>query len=192
MLRQVFAAREYQWRQTGDPLAWLRDRIADLLRWLVALHQAHPAAYLVLLAALLTIAIALLVHVGYVVSRALARAAPARPGAAPRASPARDASWHLAEARRLGAGGRFAEALGHRYLALVLLLAQRRALTFHASKTPLEYAAEARLDPDARAALAALTGRLYAHLFGGASCGTEEWSRFDRDAAALASRAAPA
>lgn len=191
VLGQVFAQPEFRWREAPNPFQWAREALAGILDWLSALYQSHPGAYFVVIAALLTIVAGLLVHVGYVVWRALS--GPTSFRAAGRAvPPARDALWYQERSRRLVAEGRYAEAIGHRYLALVLLLAQRRAVTFHPSKTPVEYAMEARLDPDARASLQALTARLYGYLFGGEPCDDAAWASFDRGAAAVAAHGAPA
>jgi hypothetical protein len=191
VLGQVFAQPEFRWSATPDPFRWVREAFARVLAWLSALYQAHPGAYFVVIFALLAVLVAVLVHLGYVVWQALS--GPASVGGAPRAvPPARDARWYQERARRLVAEGRYAEAIGHRYLALVLLLAQRRAVTFHPSKTPVEYAMEARLDPDARASLQQLTARLYAYLFGGEPCDDAAWASFDRGAAAVAAHGAPA
>ena len=192
MLRQVFAAPEFRWRETPDPLAWVRESLRRVLGWLSALYHTHPGVYFVVLAALVVVAVAILVHLGHDLVEALRHGftSPPRPAAA--APAAHDAAWHEAEARRLGAAGRFAEAIGHRYLALMLLLAGRRAVVFHPSKTPAEYAAEAKLAPGDRGALQALTATLYAHLFGGEPCDADAWARFDRGATALGSHGAPA
>jgi Na+-transporting methylmalonyl-CoA/oxaloacetate decarboxylase gamma subunit len=190
-LRHVFAAPEFQWRERPDPLRWITAELKSILDALAALYHSHPGAYFVVLAALVAIVVALLVHVGHTVAAALRRAA-AAPVPVPGTPAPRDAAWHEAAARRLGVEGRYAEALGHRYLALVLRLAGRRAVTFHPSKTPAEYAAEAKLGPDDRSALAALTAALYAHLFGGEPCDADAWARFDRGATDLASHGTPA
>ena len=191
VLGQVFAQPQFRWRATPDPFRWARETLERFFDWLAALYQTHPGAYFVVIVALLAVLVALLVHLGYVVWQALSGPASVRAAARP-IPPARDARWYQERARRLVAEGRYAEAIGHRYLALVLLLAQRRAVTFHPSKTPVEYAMEARLDPDARASLQQLTARLYGYLFGGEPCDDAAWASFDRGAAAVAAHGAPA
>jgi hypothetical protein len=191
VLRQVFAQPEFRWQETPNPFRWARETLGRVVDWLAALYHSHPGAYFVVMAVLLTVLVALLVHLGYVVWRAVGGPASARTGAHA-VPPPRDAAWYQERARRLVAEGRYAEAIGHRYLALVLVLAQRRAVTFHPSKTPVEYAMEARLEPAARESLQALTGRLYAHLFGGEPCDDAAWSSFDRGAAEVAAHGAPA
>src|SRR5439155_4298789 len=68
----------------------------------------------------------------------------------------------------LARGGRYAEALAHRFLAVVLELDRLKALRFHTSKTPAEYVGEARLTDAGRATLAGLVAQLYQ--IGRASC----------------------
>ncbi|MGH7699826.1 MAG: hypothetical protein ACREMJ_04805, partial [Gemmatimonadales bacterium] len=146
-LRDVFAAREYDWTARRGVLGWLRDQYLRLLDWFAGLEQSHPAAYYLLLFAMAVVLVAILVHVGYILWRAARYREPGG-AAGPALAVAHDAAWHETEARRLARLGRYAEALGHRFLALVLQLERREAVTFHPSKTPAEYVAEARLDPD--------------------------------------------
>ena len=102
-----------------------------------------------------------------------------------------DAAAHLAIAERLAGAGQYAEALGHRFLALVLELDARKALRFQASKTPAEYVGEARLDQAGRATLAGLVARLYRHVFGAAPSDEREYSEFDAAAAGLEQHVVP-
>jgi hypothetical protein len=191
VLRAVFAAREYQWTRTGrsSTWAWLMEWFRRALEWLERLRLSFPIHYYVLLGILTLVLIAILVHLTWVVRRSL------RPSVrldlpTVMTGPIRDAAWHLAEALRLSAAGRFAEALAHRFVAAVLDLDARRVLQFHPSKTPAEYAREARLDEVGRSELADLVASLYRHLFGGAPCDAGEWQRFDARAAALGMHAA--
>jgi uncharacterized protein DUF4129 len=187
LLRHVFAAREYQWRApTALSLTWLTAWFERILAWLSALHETHPWRFYVVLGALTLVLIAIVAHLSYVVWRALRPSAPAARTVGGAPPPALDAAWHLAEARRLSAASRYVEALGHRFVALVLELDRRRALSFHPSKTPAEYVVEARLTEPGREELAALVASLYRHVFGGDPCGQEEWRLFDGRAGALA------
>lgn len=187
LLRQVFAAREYQWRApTTLSLNWLTEWFERILAWLSALQETHPWRFYAVLGALTLVLIAIVAHLSYVVWRALRPSAPAERTVAGAPAPALDAAWHLAEARRLSAASRYVEALGHRFLALVLELDRRRALSFHPSKTPAEYVGEARLSEPGREELSALVASLYRHVFGGDPCGQEEWRLFDGRAGALA------
>ena len=187
-LNAVFRSREYRWTEASSAWVWLWDRWQRLLDWLDALSVASPARYYLLLAALTFVLLLIVSHVVWIVWRSL------RPREATRAPAAvaapLDAAWYLAEARRLGADGRFAEALAHRFVAAMLDLEARRALHVHPSKTPAEYAAEARLDDAGRSALAALVASLYRHVFGGAPCDADQWRQFDADAGRLGLHAA--
>jgi hypothetical protein len=185
-LRAVFAARAYQWKGTGtsSAFAWLMERLQRALAWMEHLRLTFPIHYYILLSVLTVVLVAILVHMTWVVWRSLRPVSgPEAPVAIP--GPVRNAAWHLAEALRLGAAGRFAEALAHRFLAAVLELDERRVVQFHPSKTPAEYAREARLDDRGRADLADLVASLYRHLFGGAPCDVAEWRRFDAQAAGI-------
>jgi uncharacterized protein DUF4129 len=186
VLRQVFAAREYDWKVRRRTLSWLQDLWERGFRWLDALHAAHPVVYYSLLGLVTALLVALLAHLSYVVWRALRPKGPAEGAVAAAPGPGGGVVWHLSEARRLSAAGRYAEALAHRFIALVLELDRQRAVQFHPSKTPAEYVAEARLGYTARSEFADLVGRLYQHVFGGAPCGPEDWGLFDSRASAVA------
>ncbi len=185
-LDRVFSATKYDWEAATDPFRFLRELLYDLATSLEGLRESHPAVYVVVLGLLTGVLLAILVHFGYLVWRALRpRALPEgdRSAAAP---DWRDAAWHVHEAARLATLGRYAEALAHRFTALILELDARQALKFHPSKTPAEYSAEARLDERDRGALNELVAALYRHLFGGAPCSAQDLDSFDRRAAALA------
>ncbi|HXF96868.1 MAG TPA: DUF4129 domain-containing protein [Gemmatimonadales bacterium] len=188
-LREVFAAREYDWVGRPGLLAWLREQYLRLLDWFARLEQTNPVLYFVLLAAMAAMLLAILAHFAYLLWRAWGYREAAAPGRPALGRP-RDAAWYAARARELAAQGRYADALGHRFLALVLELEEGKLLTFHPSKTPAEYAREARLDPEARTVLAELVRALYGYLFGGAPAGGEAWLDFDRRAGELGSRVA--
>jgi Domain of unknown function (DUF4129) len=191
VLRAVFAAREYQWtnRAPSNAWVWLMERLQRALAWLEHLRLTFPIHYYILLSVLTVVLVILLVHMGWVVAASLRPVV--RAGSPPTITgPVRDAAWHVAEARRLGAAGRFAEALAHRFLAAVLELDARRVVQFHPSKTPAEYAREARLDDLGRAELAGLVATLYRHLFGAEPCDAAEWQRFDALAGGIGLHAA--
>ena len=183
-LRVVFTGREYRWTEPSSTWTWLMARWQLLLDWLESLRVAYPVRYYVVLGALTLVLVAIVAHLTWVVWRSL-RPVDQAPAPAQAAPPPRDAAWHLAEALRLGAAGRFVEALAHRFLAVVLDLDRRRVVQFHPSKTPAEYATEARLDETGRSELAELVASLYRHLFGGAPCDAEQWQRFDARANGL-------
>lgn len=184
VLREVFTAPEYDWSTRVGALEWLRARWDALTAWVTGLEGTHPAGYYALVIALTVVLLALLAHFAYVFWRVFQPVAAQAMGQASAPAP-RGPRWYLDEARRLAADGRYAEALAQRFHALVLLLAERRALAFGASKTPAEYAAEVQFDDAGRGQFTALVSALYRVAFGGALCTADEWARFDRDARAL-------
>ena len=97
-----------------------------------------------------------------------------------------DASAHLALAEDLARARRYAEALAHRFMAVLLELDRRKALRFHASKTPAEYIGEVKLDDSGRASFASLVAALYRHLFGAVPCDAVEYAAFGAAAQELA------
>lgn len=190
VLRDVFASPEYAWETRAHPLQFFIDRYRDLLRWLSDLGASHPVAYWTIMGLLTGVLLALLAHLGYLVWRALRPRMLIAPGEVAVPVTVRDAAWHLREALRLARDGHFSEALGHRFVALVLELDRRGAVRFHPSKTPAEYASEARLEASGSAAFGDLVSRLYGHLFAGLSCRADDLAAFDAQAnAVMASRA---
>ena len=189
VLHAVFAKREYRWTEPSGAWTWLTDWWARVVEWLATLRVESRVRYYLLLGVLTLVLAAILVHLAWLVWRSL-RPAASGPVSTAAAAPVRDAGWHLAEALRLSAAGRFAEALAHRFLAVVLDLDARRVVQFHPSKTPAEYAAEARLDEPGRSELAGLAASLYRHLFGGTPIDADAWRRFDAHAAGVGLHAA--
>jgi len=185
VLREVFSAPEYAWDTRAHPLQFFIDQYRRFVSWLNGLADAHPVAYWTILALLTGLLLAILVHLGWLVWRAL------RPRAGAHTIPAtgrvvvHDAGWHMREAARLARDGRYAEAIGHRFLALVLELDRRNVVRFDPSKTPAEYAAEARLAAPAATVLADVVSRLYRHLFAGAACSADDLVAFDDRANAV-------
>ena len=148
----------------------------NLVNWLTRLSEVHPTGFNILLSLLVVALVVILVHMGYVLVRIVRPSASA--GAKPTAAGPvriRDARAHLALADELATQGRYAEALGHLFLAVVLELDKRKAVRYHASKTPAEYVGEARLDPGGRASLASLVAQLYRHLFGAVPIDAQEY-----------------
>jgi uncharacterized protein DUF4129 len=182
-LAEVFARPQYRW-VTGRGLAqWLLEQFARLLNWLAQAQQGHPAMFHALLIVLSVALLAILTHMGYVVWR-VTRPTLRTPGAlgAPGGLLPDDARAHRERADQLAAAGRYAEALAHRFVALVLELDRRSALQFHPSKTPAEYVREARLDGSGRASLGDLVTRLYAHVFGAIPCDAVGYREFVAEA----------
>ena len=179
MIGQVFARPEYQWVERRRVVSWLGRQWHNLIEWLNRLSAQHPVGFDIGLALVVVALIALLVHIAYVmwrIVRPAARTGQAQPAAVGRVIA--DAAAHLAYAEELARAGRYAEALGHRFLALVLELDRRKALRFHVSKTPAEYVGEARLTDRGRASLAGLVAQLYRHLFGAVPCDAAEYEMF--------------
>lgn len=183
---EVFARPEFQWLERRRILGWLQSQWAALLDWLDRMSSQHPVGYTIGLILIIVVVLILAAHIGYVVWRIV------RPSAAKAGAPATggmvvlDADSHLARAAELARSGRYAEALGHRFLAVVLELERRNALRFHSSKTPAEYVGEARLDESGRASFAALVAQLYRHLFGAVPCDRSEYEAFGAVAQDLA------
>jgi hypothetical protein len=177
---QVFARPEFQWVERQRLLSWFARQWQNLIDWLDRLAANHPVGYSIGVGLVVVALVLLLVHIGYVIWRIVRpgmRTAPGEGGAA--ASGAiMDAAAHLATADRLARAGQYAEAIGHRFLAVVLELDRRKALRFHVSKTPAEYVWEARLTEEGRASLAGLVGQLYRHLFAAVPCAAAEYETF--------------
>ena len=180
---QVFARPEYQWLARRHPFAWLGRAWRALLAWLDRMSTAHPLVTQVVLWAAIALLVAILVHFGYVAWRIYRSTVhPVGPAPAAAGLGLEDARAHLALAEELARAGRYPEALAHRFTAVVLELERARALHFHPSKTPAEYAGEAALDQDGRATLTALVARLYRHCFGAVPCDADAYSSFGADA----------
>ena len=186
VMRRVFAGPEYQWVEQQRLLSWIARQWQHLKDWLDQFSQNHPVGFNIFLVLLVVALVALLVHIGYVMWRIVQPAARTGTAPSPTALVVMNAEAHLARAEELAARGRYAEALGHRFVAAVLELDERKALRFHVSKTPAEYVGEARLDQTGRAALASLVAQLYRHLFGAVPLGEAEYRSFGAAAEELA------
>jgi hypothetical protein len=187
----VLASPAYQVRAPRDSWAPVRRLWWSLLDWLQDLRTSNPVAYRLLVWTLVAILAAIVAHALWIAARTI-RAGTARtdreeptPVAAPR-----DAAWYAAEADRLAAAGRIAEAMQADFLRLVLELDARRVTRFHPSKTPIEYVREAAMTPEARRDFRALVSTLYAHAFARLTASDATWRSWR--AAALADRYAPA
>lgn len=186
VVAEVFTRPEYRWVEHQRVASWLTRTWLDLIAWLDRMEGQHPIGYNIGLALIVVALVFLLVHIGYVIWRIVQPAA--RTGKIALAVPGRaimDAAAHLEFAEQLARTGRYAEALAHRFLAVVLELDRRKALRFHASKTPAEYVGEARLSDSGRASLAGLVAQLYRHLFGAVPCGLSDYAVFDAAAQEL-------
>ena len=189
----MFARAEYRWTQPAHPLRFLRNWWLGLLDWLNGLEKTNPVAYYALLTVCSVLLLLILVHIGYVVwriARPSVKTGEVRAGAAP--ALVLDARAHAARAEELARAGRYAEALGHRFLAVLLELEEAQAVRFQASKTPAEYVGEVRLDDAGRATFTSLVARLYRHLFGALPCNELEYREFGATAEQLRRHVLPA
>jgi Domain of unknown function (DUF4129) len=185
VLRDVFASGEYRWHTHRDPLRFLKELYWDAVRWLLQLHETHPVAYWAIVGAMTVVLVTLLVHLGYILSRAFRPREDSRGARVAAATENRDAAWHLRAARRLAAAGQFREAVTHRFVALLLELDERHIVRYDPSKTPAEYVDEAVLDDRRRGALRMLVGALYDHVFGGTACTAQDLDAFHRSAGTI-------
>jgi hypothetical protein len=177
VLDSVFAAPEYRWVERRNPLAFVARWLEGLQRWLVALRDAHPLGFRLLLAALVVVLVATLVHAGWILSHAL-RAEQASHAASGSPATRKDRSWYRRESDRLAAEGRYAEAMQAEFLALVLALDGLQLLRFHPGKTPAEYAHDARLGAAARAEFRDLVRSLYGYAFARWPCGPDDFAHW--------------
>ena len=173
------------------PLEWLKEQVLRLMDWLDRFETSNPLLFKVFLAVLIVALVAILVHVGYVVWKIARPTAATAPGARPTVGGLADARAYHDRADELARAGRYAEALGHRFVAVLLELDRARALVFHPSKTPAEYVSEARLDASGRVAFAELVARLYRHLFGAVPVDETEFQEFGAAAAGVVRRVVP-
>lgn len=180
ILDRVFDSPEYVWGDAPpDFLTWLGDKLASLSQSLDTLLAEHPVLYWTLLVILLVILGALLTHFALLLYRAFQ--GPGRQDGAPNAPPviSRDARWHLQHSRELRDAGRYAEAIAHRFMALLLDLDRVHVIRFHPAKTPAEYVSEVSGPETDRARFGTMVDELYRCRFGGSTCTAETWSAFD-------------
>ena len=192
VVRTVFAQRDYEWVARREPLRWLKQLWYSFLEWIDSFSQSNPFSYNALLVALTLILVVLLAHIAYVIWRVTRESARVAIPDAGGGGIIHDAARHLARAEELARAGRYVEALGHRFLAVVLELDLAAALKFHASKTPAEYLWEVRLDDTGRASFSALVAALYRHLFGAVPCAEAEYRAFGEAAQQVTKHVVPA
>jgi uncharacterized protein DUF4129 len=181
-LDSVFAAPAYRWGETPAPLRLMREWWARLGDWIAGLRTDNPAAFRLLVLALLAALVLVLAHGAWVVWRTVRSGRAAEDGAPRPAQPrARDAAWYLREADRAAAAGRMAEALQLAFVGLALTLEGQGLLRYQASKTPAECAREARLAREDRERLRGLVRTLYGHAFGGGPFGADDYRRWRED-----------
>jgi hypothetical protein len=179
VLDSVFSAPTYRWAENPDPLRRLFEWWSRLLEWLEGLRTANPAAFRVLVVALLAGLLLALGHAGWVVWRTVRAAGRTGDEAPARGTPQRrDAEWFSRAADRAASGGRLAEALQLAFIALALRLEAEGVLQYHPGKTPAECARDARLPAADRERLAALVRSLYSYAFGGHALDAENYRRW--------------
>lgn len=177
-LEEVFARPDFNWRRARHPLEYVLDLWRRFWDWGDRFTGDHPVLSWVLMGLLIVALLGLLAHIGYVLWRTVRPTATTGAGTAPAGGRLADARAYVRHADDLARAGRYAEALGYRFLAVILDLDRVRALSFHPSKTPAEYVPEARLDAAGRESLADLVARLYRHLFGAVPCDEPAYRAF--------------
>jgi len=177
-LAEVFARPAFRWVEYHSVRSWLREKWHALRDWLASFEDSNPVLFNVMVVALVVLLVVLLVHMGYVIWRVTRRAPRPAGISLPGGAVGWDAADHARRADALAASGQWAEALGHKFLGLVLELDRLRVLTFHPSKTPAEYVGEVRLQPPGRESMADVVGRLYRHVFGAVPCDAETYRAF--------------
>lgn len=182
-LDSVFRSPAYDWRSPDVALSWLREHWLALLAWLGTLRDANPIVYRILIALLVLVLVAILLHAGWILYRTVRRADEGADAVAvPGTVPVRGAAWFSAEADRLEREGRFADALQAAFVALARRLDELGLLQYHASRTPAECARDARLGDEDRSRLRRLVSELYRATFGAGAFGAEDYRRWRAEA----------
>jgi Domain of unknown function (DUF4129) len=172
----VLSASPYQWTDTAPRLSWLGRWWRALVDWLARLQENNPLAADILFWSLASVLIVIFLHGGWIVYQTMKRATVVGGGAGGATAVAlRDERWYQRLADRLAAEGRYAEAMQAAFRGLMLRLDARGLVRYHPSKTPREYAREARLNDRDRQDLADSVGRLYAHAYAGQPCESRQY-----------------
>jgi hypothetical protein len=175
----VFSAPAYRWVNQPSAARLLRRWWDRLGEWLQTLQSDNPQLFRYLVMGLLLALILVFLHAGYLIWQTMRTAArPADRSLPPSPGVVRDAEWYQREADRAASYGRRLEALQLAFVALALRLESRGLLRYHASKTPAECVAEARLEDNDREHLRQLVRSLYAYVFGGRPCSLEDYRRW--------------
>jgi hypothetical protein len=183
VLDTVFAAPKYEWVPRADTFGWLAELFRKVGEWFAQLELSQPFIYWALIFLLVAILVAILVHAGFIMAGAMRYSSAPEARETRIAAARRDAAWYRTAAQQAAGEGRYPEAVRAWFDGLVLELDQRGALRWHPSKTPREYAREAKLAVDERHRLAGLVDGVYAFSYAGIPCGRAEWEAW-RDAAA--------
>ncbi|MBW8772052.1 MAG: DUF4129 domain-containing protein [Gemmatimonadetes bacterium] len=175
VLDAVFAAPKYHWVSRPNPWRWLLEHFLMLVRWFDGLRQSAPLVYWTVMLVAVLVLVAILVHAGWLMLRTIrASAAPDATEAGSRAE-RRDAEWYRTRGARLAMQGRYAEAMRFMFEATALDLAAAGLVRWHPSKTPREYAREAKVSLESRARLTTMVDGLYAASFEGRAFGPDEY-----------------
>lgn len=178
VLDSVFAASKYDWVPRPHPWRWAGEQFLRLLQWFRDLEGTHPLAYWGVVAIAVVMLVAILVHAGWLMVRTIRYSAPPDALEAVHRAERRDGAWYRAQGARLAAADRFAEAMRAHFEGVVLDLAAAGQVRWHPSKTPREYAREAKLTADERARLTSLVDGVYAASFAGTTFTTADWERW--------------
>lgn len=176
VLDTVLSAPPYQWTETEPRLSWISRWWRIMVDWLARFREANPTAADILFWVLVAALVAIFVHGGWIMYQTVrgAAAADGRAGSVGKVA-VRDDRWFQRLADSLAAEGRFAEAMQAAFTGLMLRMDARGILRYHPSKTPREYAGEARLANESLAGLREVVGQLYACAYAGRPCGRGEY-----------------
>ena len=184
VLDTVFAAPPYRWVEQEHPFGWIERAWLALVDFLERLRAADPLVFRIGLAALILLLVAVLAHASWILLRTMRHAVTRNiEERTARTSERRDAAWFEREADRLAAAGRHVEALQAAFAGLTLRLEEIGAVRCDPSRTPREYAREARLADGDRRRLQDLVTALYRHAFGGEPLPADEYRRWRANAA---------
>jgi hypothetical protein len=177
VLDSVFASSSYQWVEPPRPFAFLGRWWDALQDWLAAFRETNPRLFEAFFWVLIAGLVLIFAHALYVMVRTVRAAGTAedRTVSAP-ARERRDSAWYRRAAATLAEAGRYAEAMPLDFLALVLDLDSRQVVRFQLSKTPGEYAREARLPETQQAELRGVVTDLYACAFARRPCGPDDYA----------------
>ncbi len=175
---RVFAREEYDWAVPAGPWEWIRRQFLTLVEWFDRLESTNPALFMVVLGFMITILVVMVVHLGVVAFRAATAKMETVTGATLAPATRVTADALELEAESMARAGRYADAVGVMFHAMLVTLQSCQAVRYHPSKTPAEYVREARLNDSGVSALSDLVRRLYGHLFAGEQCDQVDWERF--------------
>ena len=176
VLDTVLSAPAYQWTETEPRLSWLASWWRTLVDWLHQFRESNPTAADLIFWSLVAVLVVIFVHGGWIMYQTV-RGGTAAEGRGGGVGPAaiRDERWFRQLADDLASQGRFAEAMQAGFAALMLRMDAKAILRYHPSKTPREYAGEARLTDDSLRGLQDAVGQLYAHAYAGRPCSPEQY-----------------